>query len=228
MNQPPQGHNPYSPQPPGAPAQAGGPHAPQQPAGGYNPYAPPSEPAQLDAPTPGASTVGANMWVDGDKLVIPREGAVFPDRCVQCNAPTGYKLERKLFWHPPWVYIFILISIWIYIILALVLRKKAHVHVGLCDEHRAKRKNAMLIGWVGSLATIATCTGGLAMENDAGAVIALLSGIAFLVVLIVGLVRAQTVVPRKMDDTYAWLKVGAPFLQSFSAPQPGQQPPPQY
>ncbi len=201
-----QGSNPYPPQPP--------PAAPAQP---YNPYAPPSAQAQTGAPNPMAAGVGPNMWLDGESVVVPREGSSFPDRCIQCNAPsTGEKLRRRLYWHPVWVYFLILLNLWIYIIVALIMRKKAQVHVGLCDTHRAKRKSAFLIGWIGAIASMATCTGGIAADSDvAGPVLALAGGLGFLVFLIVGIVRARVVSATKMDDTHAWLKVGKPFADSL-------------
>jgi hypothetical protein len=162
---------------------------------------------------PGAQ---GQAWRQGDTIVVAREGAALPDRCVKCNAPTSFKMLRKMYWHPVWVYFLILVSVWIYIILALIMRKKAQVHVGVCDEHQRQRKNAIMMGWLGGLAGFASCGVGIGLDNDAlSPILALVGGAAFLVFLIIGLVRARLCHPAKMDDHYVHVKVGKPFLDSF-------------
>jgi hypothetical protein len=183
----------------------------------YNPYAPPSEDAQRGAGTESQAAGGIRR--EGDTIVVPRQGSVFPDRCVQCNQPAnGYRLQRKLHWHPPWVYFMILLNVWVYVIVALIVRKKAEVAVGLCEAHRRKRKNAILLGWIGSLAMMGTCSGGIALEREAiGPVLMVLGGVGFFVFLIVGLIRARVALPKKMDDNDVWLKVGRPFADSLGS-----------
>lgn len=182
----------------------------------YNPYAPPSPEAQA-GPAAGTGPGAGDIRRDGDTIVVPREGSVFPDRCVQCNGPAnGFRLQRKLHWHPQWVYFLIILNLWIYVIVALIVRKKAEIAVGLCAAHRAKRHNAFLMGWIGSIAGMATCTGGIALEREAIGPVLMLGGVlGFVVFLIVGLVRARVVLPKKMDDHEVWLKVGRPFADSI-------------
>lgn len=149
-------------------------------------------------PTP---SIG-NLWRQNRRLVT-RSETVFPDRCVKCNAPTGaFRLKRTLYWvHPAYLFT-IFLSPLVLIVVNLLVRKKAVVHMGLCEAHRVQRKAGVAIGW-GSFAVgvILWCCAGL---SDSGWWIA--SGL--LVVLIGGLaasVMARTVAVTKIDKDYVWI-----------------------
>ena len=173
----------------------------------YNPYAPPAH-------DPGAFTAGhaSGCWREGDAVVVRRPDADLPDRCVRCNEPAGgFRLQRKLQWHHPAVYFALLISPIIYGI-ALIVRKTTTVRVGLCPGHRARRRNGMLVGWLGTLASITACTAGIAADTPE----AMLGGLAlFLVSVVAGIVMSQVVQPKKIDESNAWLRVGKRFLESL-------------
>lgn len=176
----------------------------------YNPYAPPAQ-----DPGTFAAALGSGCWRDGDAVVVRRPDAELPDRCVRCNEPaSGFRLSRKLQWHHPAVYVALVISPIVYVIIALIVRKTTTVRVGLCPRHRARRRNGMLIGWLGTLLAVAACTVGVSADTPE----AMLGGLVmFLIFVVVGIVMSQVVQPKKIDDNFAWLRVGKPFLESLDA-----------
>lgn len=166
----------------------------------FNPYAAPKS----EVAPPGKFLEGGEgLWRDG-ALLIMRKDAVLPDRCVKCNAPAeGQRLRRNLSWHPSGWYILLLISIPIYVIAALIVRKTAKIEIGLCAGHKSRRRRAIAVGWVLSLAGIGLIVYGLSAEIGW----ALLIGVGLLLGgLIYGLVGAQTVVPTRIDQHHVWLK----------------------
>ena len=176
----------------------------------FNPY----EAPQGDAtPREEFQEGGEGIWRDGPLLVL-RQGAWLPDRCVKCNAPAGgRRLWRKLSWHPPGWYILVLISVPIYIIAALIVRKTAAVGVGLCEAHWVRRRRALTLGWVAGLAGLGLLITGLTAE----AVWLVIVGVCTLIAgLVAGVVASQTVAPARIDAELVWLKnVGPDFLAEF-------------
>lgn len=151
-------------------------------------------------PPPSMATAG--VWRDKSRLVMTRD-ALLPDRCVKCNVPTTGRLKRKLSWHHPAIYLIILVALLIYLIVAMVLRKTATVEIGLCDEHRAKRRRNIMTTWI--LAVLGV--GGFflgAMTEDATYV---LFGLAALVAAVIfGLAMVRPVTPHKIGDRFVWLR----------------------
>jgi hypothetical protein len=178
----------------------------------YNPYAPPTHDPTALRPAP-----AGGCWREGDAAVVRRPDAELPDRCVRCNQPAeGYRLQRKLYWHHPAVYLVIVFSPLIYVILALIMRKTTTVRVGLCPAHRKRRRNGMLIGWIGVLVSITVCTAGISSDTPE----VIFGGIGlFLIFPIVGIAMAQVIAPKRMDQYFAWLRVGKPFLESLEVPR---------
>ncbi len=172
-----------------------------------NPYAPPLN----DSPVVGGSS--AYLYRDGNAIVVPRENASLPPRCVRCNAPASKFLLRRLYWHPPALYLLIIIGLCVYVIPALIVRKKATVQDGLCDRHSRRRWVGILIGWFGFV-------GGLTLFFaliDSYPTLGLLALLAVIATPVVGVVMAQVIAPRRMDERSVWLKVGRPFLESVPA-----------
>ena len=143
-------------------------------------------------------------------MVIPVRGASFPARCVVCNAPAERRLRRKLYWHPPAVYALICLGALVYVIGALITRKKAELEVGICDAHAARRRNGILIGWLGAVAFI-----GSLLLVEQSPVFALIGAVLLLAGLVTALLLAQVVTAKRIDERQAWLKVGRPFLDSL-------------
>lgn len=159
-------------------------------------------------------TVGDSViWREKRTLVIGSR-AVLPDRCVKCNGTTdGQRLARTLYWHTPWLYILLLPGVLFYVIGAVIARKTAKIQVGLCDVHRASRRNAIIIGWSLFLGGILAIYAGAA--NDLGSVV--LAGVAAILTGIIwGIAGSRVVYARRIDKN--WTRAGgagAAFLDSL-------------
>jgi hypothetical protein len=177
-----------------------------------NPYAAPSADADSERLVLGGSDYGVRR--DGMYLVIPAQGASLPSRCVVCNAPARARLKRKIYWHPLGYYFLILISALIYVIVAVIVRNRAHFELGLCEQHARRRRNGILIGWFGALASLI----GMIVVGASGIESSLLMGLLVLTMVacpIIGFRMAQVVSAHRIDKRDAWLRVGRPFLDSF-------------
>jgi hypothetical protein len=106
----------------------------------------------------------------------------------------------------------------LYVIVALIVRRTSILDLGICGEHKAKRKRGIMIAWILVAASIALFIAG--MSANEGALIGI-GGLLFLAGLIFGIVSAQFVVPRKMEpDGLVWLKGVSPeYLQELPAYQ---------
>ena len=176
-----------------------------------NPYATP----QTGGPLPtGFQATDGGVWRDGDVLVMHKQ-AVLPDRCIRCNAPAnGDRLRRKLSWHHPGWFLLVIVSLWIYIIVALCIRHKATVDFGICEQHRARRRNGILAAWLVALAGIGSIVIG-AMNSTLVGLIPL-GALLILASLIMGVVFTNIVATKKIDEYYVWLrKVNPEYLAQF-------------
>ena len=176
----------------------------------HNPYASPqSELVMAEAlRAGGAQPQNIGPWRDGNLLVM-HKNAVLPDRCVKSNQPAhGRRLKRNLSWHHPAIFLAILVHLFIYIILALALRKTATIYIGLSDEWFARRRRAIIIGWgllIGGM--VALITGIAYVESVDLAWLLILAGIMIgLGGALYGAFAARMVAPKRITDTYIWLK----------------------
>ena len=149
-------------------------------------------------------------WRSNRQMILRPETAL-PDRCVRCNAPAnGFRLKRNLYWHPPLYYLLILINILVYAIVALCIRKKAVIHIGLCETHRAQRKWFIAGSWLAALLGLILLIAGIA-EN--GGYLILFGIILLLGAAICGAAKGPVVSPAKIDREFVWVKgVGQSFL----------------
>ena len=146
----------------------------------------------------------AAIWRDGKQLVAARD-TVLPDRCVKCNAPArGHRMTKKFYWHPPAFYLLICAGILIYAIVALIVRKNSILHLGICPEHRAKRKRSIAITWsLVGLACVSIVAGAVTETGE----IAFIGALFILGALIYGIVSTQLVSPTRIDPQgVVWLK----------------------
>ncbi len=173
-----------------------------------NPYAAPRAETDLDPRLGGG---GAALRREGNLLVVPTLGASFPPRCVICNQAAQRRLRRKLFWHPPGYYALICIGALIYVIAAMIVRKSAEFEVGLCDEHSARRRNGIILGAVG---TPLLFVGGIGVI-DRVPILSLVLMVAAFGLLVASLLMARVVTAARIQDGFAWIKVGKPFLDSI-------------
>jgi hypothetical protein len=160
----------------------------------------------------GAMPSGAagGLWRTKNQLVT-RSEIEFPDRCVRCNAPAnGYRLKRQLYWHPPAYFLFILLNLVIYAIVAVCVRKKAIVHIGLCDKHRVRRKWGIVVCWIGVLGGFGMIISGAV--GGAG-IVALIGIVLLLGAAIYGGITGARISAARITKENVWLKgVNKDFL----------------
>jgi hypothetical protein len=154
------------------------------------------------------------MWREGDTLVL-RIGTQLPPRCLKSNEPTKEIWTRKLQWHPQWVLALILVHILIYIIVALILTKRATFDFPLTEPWRARRRNAIIVGWLIALAAVAMFIGGLVLVNERstemlGGILLIASPFALIFGALWGIYRGRLLWPTKIDDNFAWVKGACP------------------
>jgi len=173
-----------------------------------NPYAPPRQESDY---FPLQTGQGGGLRREGNLVVCSSRGTVFPPRCVICNEPAPHRLRRKLYWHPPGYYAIICIGALFYVIVALIVRKTAELELGLCTAHSARRRNGILLGWIG----VPVCLVGGVVLADIAPELMLLGWLAGFGCLIAAVLMVRLIQPRRIDETTAWLKVGKPFLESL-------------
>jgi hypothetical protein len=156
---------------------------------------------------------GAGLWRQGKKIVTTSENP-FPDRCVKCNAPTnGYRLKRVLYWQHPAYYLLLLCNLLVLLIVVLIVRKKAVLHIGLCDAHQKQRKVAIIACWLGLLGGLAMICVGVAMPSGW---LILAGVVAFFGGAIWGGVKGRTLTPTKIDKENVWVTgAGKDFLDQL-------------
>ncbi|HWX53055.1 MAG TPA: hypothetical protein VN176_00550 [Verrucomicrobiae bacterium] len=139
---------------------------------------------------------------DGDKLIVPQGAALPVNICIKCGAPAnGKPLKKMLGWHTPWLYILIVSPI-IYVIVALIVRKQMRLAIPLCDEHAARRKRMILIGWGLAVAGIASVIILANVSSDAAGIGVLLLFVLLFGGLIVGVIGARIITPAYIDASY--------------------------
>lgn len=182
-----------------------------------NPYASPTADMPYQAKVVGKTPT---MWRDGDILVL-RNGAVLPPRCVKSNEPVDSTWRRKLSWHPQWVFALILVHVLVYIVVAVILTKRATFDFPISPPWRARRRNALLVGWGIALMSIATFVGGVMLfeSNDlevVGGILVFTSFALPFVGLAYGIYRGRLLWPQKIDDHFSWIKGASPnYLASL-------------
>jgi dienelactone hydrolase len=163
----------------------------------------------------GAGLQGA--WRSGSLLVVSHE-AELPDRCVKCNARVGnQRMRRKLAWHSPVAFLGLFLGLLPYIILALMMTKRLTLYVGVCEQHRSKRRNAILVGYVGFFAGFFLMIFfGVVASRGGSALLILIGFVLLLVALFYGMLASRVVWPKKIDKDLAWVKGACPeYLAHF-------------
>ena len=153
------------------------------------------------------------LWQKNGVLIFSKE-TLLPERCVKCNVPTGGSgVKRKLSWHHPILYLLIFGAALLYIVLAMVLSKRAKVFIGLCADHRLKRRNGMIGGWLLFLGGFIGAILSIANDYTVAMIICLLLIPVGLVWLIIA---ARVVTVKKIDDRFVWLKgINRDYLAAF-------------
>jgi hypothetical protein len=158
-------------------------------------------------------TKKSRAWREGDRVVVRKDDARLPKRCVVCNVSVrGERQRKQLSWNPPWVTVLIFVGLLFYVIAVAVTRKSAWVEFALCEQHDARRRNGLILLWSGLGGGIGLMILGAIVEEPSLIVL----GIGLLVVgIVAGAIMARTLHPTKIDEEYVWLNVGRPFLDSI-------------
>lgn len=161
------------------------------------------KPVLLQRLAEGVPSAGAGgLWREGKRLVT-RSETPFPDRCVKCNAPAnGFRLKRVLYWQHPAYYLLLFCNLIILIIVILIVRKKAVLHIGLCEAHRKQRTTAIIACLAGMLGGLALIIGGAV----AGSGWLILAGVVlFLGGAVWGILKGRTIAATKIDKDTVWV-----------------------
>jgi hypothetical protein len=158
------------------------------------------------------------VWREKGQLVM-RKDATLPDRCVKCNGPAnGKRLTKKYQWHNPIWYSLLLCGALPYLIVALIVRKQVQLSLGLCEQHFAKRRTAILIGSLVTVLSFVMFIAGVGLKSP---VVTLLGFPLFFFGLFYLVFSMTPIAIQKMDDHYVWLKrINKDYLASLpEAPQ---------
>jgi hypothetical protein len=172
------------------------------------------KPVFLQRMAEGVSSGGAaSLWREGKKLVT-RSETPFPDRCVKCNAPAnGFRLKRVLYWQHPAYYLLILCNLLIMVIVMLIVRKKAVLHIGLCEKHRKQRQVASITATAAIVVGLTSMIGGLIHQTGW---IALAGFILLVAGIVTGAVWGRTVGATKIENDTVWVSGVCPaFLNEL-------------
>lgn len=157
-----------------------------------NPY---QAPAAIDLPQAPSTT--AMYFRDGNLLVV-RDGAELPHRCVLTNEPLGPGdwRKRKLFtWAPPWIYVLILVNLIVLLIVLACVQKKARVTFSMSPAIARRYATRGWLAALGILGGIGGIVAGAAMDQGSSQGVAIFGGI---LLLLTGLVFCTLLRPLKV------------------------------
>ena len=184
-----------------------------------NPYAPSRASLQKGTAPPEALRGNVTAWRDHRVMVMLPDSPI-PHRCIKCNEPADEPTKaRKVYWHSPWLYLLLLFNVLIFAIVAMVVRKKTIISLGLCANHKKRRRNIITLAWAGFLTGVVLVYLGAA--SSAGVWGVLVGVLVMLGAIVFGMVAGRVVVPTRIDKTYVRLKgCGEPYLETLP-PFPG-------
>ncbi len=148
------------------------------------------------------------VWRSGKTLIMGKN-VLLPRRCIKCNAPVDeLTLRRKLSWHHPLVYLLLLlccyrgVGIFLYFLVAYLVSKKVVIFVGLCPQHRARRRLWLVVFGVLFVASALLLYSAIAVEHPGPAFAAGLLLVGCIVMAFV----VQSVTTKRIDDRFIWLR----------------------
>jgi hypothetical protein len=173
----------------------------------------PLPPLVIPYATPAGVATSNDVWRE-DGVLIARNAATLPSRCVKCNASvSGNPVRKKYSWHHPAILLLLLLSPLIYVIVAIIMQKRGAIHVFVCPKHRRVRWTVITLGWLCGFGGLVVLIVGAA--NGSGWV-----AICGIVVFFAGIIAAflsRQLYPRKIDDHFLWLKGACPeFMQELN------------
>ena len=157
-------------------------------------------------------------WRSGKLLVVGHK-AELPNRCVKCNAQIERERKRyNLTWHSRLAFLGLLLGLIPYVLIALATQRKLTAHVGVCDEHRRKRRNAVLLGLLGMVVGLVIIVIGAMLRRQPTATFWLIvGGVVFsFVALCYASFASRVIWPRKIDRKLAWIEgAGEEYLAAL-------------
>ena len=151
-------------------------------------------------------------------MVFPVRGAVFPERCVRCNAPGAKQYLKRLGWTPSWVLFTLVFGCLPVVILSLIFTRRGAVTISVCERHAARRRLGLTLVLLWPLSVGGFLFGmSEAFPNGtvAAQLLVLVAGVAMLAMLIAAVVLRRDMTPLHIDKTVACVRVGDAFLASF-------------
>jgi hypothetical protein len=185
-----------------------------------NPYASPEAPPA--GPHSGASH-SSGYFVDGN-LLVARDGAILPSRCIKTNLPIGpvdWTSTKKLTWTPPWVWLLILVSPVVLAIVAVIVQKKAKVTISMARPIRSKQVKQSAFGWCGAALGVAILWFSCLQDQDwiawgiGGGILLILVGLVF-----VSIPSSMLRVTKFKDGWFSIKGCSPEFLNALAAPNP--------
>jgi len=143
-------------------------------------------------------------WRQGRLLVLHR-GAVLPNCCARCAAPSATTQTVALRWHEPFWYWTLLLGGLPYVFVDWAVSESLEVTVGLCDEHRRSRTSSILTGWFIGVVGLLAAGAGFTLPT-LPAVIAWTAGAVLVLFGLLFWFLAQTVNAVRIDARVAVLR----------------------
>lgn len=158
---------------------------------------------------------GNSAWRDGKVLVVNRD-VPLPDVCIKTGEPSEMNKRVKLSWMPPSKQIFMILLIGA--LFAQMFAVKAEVDIPLTRAWNGRRKMKLALGIFGLIIGIVCMIAGPIAEAEESITAAIVIG--GLVMLLGGLILAVSagniVSPKKITDSYVFLKGAKPaFLDTL-------------
>jgi hypothetical protein len=158
----------------------------------------------MEGSAPGSATLTGGLVWRYERQMVTRSDTPLPDRCVRCNAPAkGFRLKRKLSWHPPAYFLLAFAGLLVYIIVAMCVRKEATLYIGLCETHRAQRTRFILGSVIGGLIGLGLLLVGAAYQSG---VLAFTGLVLILTAMILAAVKAPVISTAKIENDFVWVK----------------------
>lgn len=165
------------------------------------------------------SSPDAPYYFRDGKLLVIRDGAELPKRCVHTNQEVddkGWRKRRPLAWTPPWLFVFIFFGLLPFLLLSILLQKKAKITYSLSKDARGRLAKKRLIALGVMLAGIGVAVGGGSFLNGDAAVLPIFAGIMIALGGLIGSLMFNPVAVKKYKDGWFSLKGCSPeFLDSL-------------
>jgi hypothetical protein len=185
------------------------------------------KPVQLQRVREGILPLGtggiAPAFGSGKRVIIALNNPL-PSRCVCCNRPASGVRIRTFYWYPPWIYALIIVPL-ILILVSLVVRRTIRLEIPLCNEHEAKRRKQVWIGWAWGLSSILGMVLAVVLLNNnqeaMGGFLMLTSLISLVAALIVGQRNASILSIHRIGKETATFNRASPEYIASLPPWPG-------